>query len=35
MIKPVLKLEPIFKETEELMAIIGKSISSVQKNKGK
>ena len=34
-IKPVLKLDSIFKETEELIAIIGKSISTAQKNKGK
>lgn len=35
MIKPVLKLDPIYKETEELIAIIGKSISTAQKNKEK
>ena len=35
MIKPVLKLDPIYKETEELIAIIGKSISTALKNKGK
>lgn len=35
MIKPVLKLDPIYKETEELIAIIGKSISTAEKNKGK
>ena len=35
MIKPILKLDPIYKETEELIAIIGKSISTAQKNKGK
>lgn len=35
LIKPVLKLDPIYKETEELIAIIGKSISTAQKNKGK
>jgi len=35
MIKPVLKLDPIYKETEELIAIIAKSISTAQKNKGK
>ena len=35
MIKPVLKLDPIYKETEELIAIIGKSISTARKNKGK
>ncbi len=32
-IKPVLKLSSIFKETEELIAIIGKSISTAEKNK--
>jgi four helix bundle protein len=35
MIKPVPKLTPIFKETEELIAIIAKSISTAQKNKEK
>ncbi len=35
MIQPVLKLDPINKETEELIAIIAKSISTAQKNKGK
>ena len=35
MIKPVAKLRDIYKETEELIAIIGKSISTAQKNKGK
>ncbi len=35
MIIPVGKLDLIFKETEELIAIIGKSISTAQKNKGK
>jgi four helix bundle protein len=35
MINPVVKLDPIFKETEELIAIIGKSVSTAQKNKGK
>ena len=35
MIKPVLKLDPIYKETEELIAIIGKNISTAEKNKGK
>lgn len=34
-IKPVLKLSSIFKETEELIAIIGKSISRAEKNKNK
>ncbi len=32
MIKPVNKLEPIYKETEELVAIIAKSISTAKKN---
>jgi len=31
MIKPVFKLEGIYKETEELVAIIGKSISTAKK----
>jgi hypothetical protein len=35
MIKPILKLDPIYRETEELIAIIAKSISTAQKNKGK
>jgi len=35
MIKPVAKLAPIFKETEELIAIVAKSISTAQKNKEK
>ena len=35
MIKPVPKLGPIYKETEELIAIIAKSISTAQKNKEK
>ncbi len=35
MINPINKLTPIFKETEELIAIIGKSISTAEKNKGK
>lgn len=34
LIKPVLKLDPIYKETEELVAIIAKSIGTAQKNKG-
>jgi len=34
-IKPSGKLTEIYKETEELIAIIGKSIKTVQKNKGK
>lgn len=33
MIKPVKKLEPIYKETEELIAIIAKGISTADKNK--
>ena len=32
-IKPVSKLSDIYKETEELIAIIGKSISTAEKNK--
>jgi len=32
MIKPILKLEDIYKETEELVAIVGKSISTTKKN---
>jgi four helix bundle protein len=35
MIKPVSKLSGVFQETEELVAIIGKSISTAQSNKGK
>ncbi len=35
MIKPITKLNPIYKETEELVAIIAKSISTAQKNKEK
>ncbi len=35
LIIPKEKLESIFKETEELIAIIGKSISTAQKNKEK
>jgi len=31
LVKPV-KLEGIYKETEELIAIIGKSISTIKKN---
>jgi len=34
-IKPSGKLTEIYKETEELIAIIGKSIKTAQKNKGK
>ena len=33
MILPVTKLQEVFKETEELIAIIAKSISTAQKNK--
>lgn len=33
MIKPIKKLEPIFIETEELIAIIAKSIQTAEKNK--
>jgi four helix bundle protein len=33
MIKPVDKLEYIYKETEELIAIVAKSITTAQKNK--
>lgn len=32
-ISPIIKLDPIYKETEELIAIIGKSISTAVKNK--
>ena len=34
MIKPENKLADIFKETEELIAIIAKSITTAQNNKG-
>jgi four helix bundle protein len=34
MIKPVSKLDGVFKETEELIAIIGKSISTAKKKTG-
>ncbi len=33
MIKPIDKLEYIYKETEELIAIVAKSITTAQKNK--
>jgi four helix bundle protein len=33
MIKPISKLDGIYKETEELVAIIGKSISTAKKNR--
>jgi four helix bundle protein len=33
MIKPLAKLQDVFKETEELIAIIAKSIDTAQKNK--
>jgi four helix bundle protein len=32
-ISPKAKLDPIYKETEELIAIIGKSLSTAEKNK--
>jgi len=35
MIKPVTKLNDIYKETEELIAIIAKSIDTANKNRGK
>lgn len=35
MIKPIVKLEAAFSETEQLIAIIGKSLSTARKNKGK
>jgi four helix bundle protein len=35
LIKPVNKLRNIFQETEELVAIIGKSISTAEKNRKK
>lgn len=35
MVKPASKLEAIFSETEHLIAIIGKSISTAKKNKSK
>jgi four helix bundle protein len=35
MIKPVKKLDGIYKETEELIAIVGKSISTAITNKNK
>ena len=34
-ITPTSKLDPIYKETEELIAIIGKSISTAGKNKNR
>ena len=34
-ITPVSKLDPIYKETEELIAIIGKCVSTAGKNKNK
>jgi len=33
MIKPAAKLQDVFKKTEELIAIIAKSIDTAQKNK--
>jgi four helix bundle protein len=35
LIKPVNKLAPVVKETEELIAIIAKSIETAENNKGK
>jgi four helix bundle protein len=35
MIKPVKKLDGIYQETEELIAIVGKSISTALGNKNK
>ena len=35
MIKPIKKLDKIYQETEELIAITGKSISTAQKNKNR
>jgi hypothetical protein len=35
MIKPVTKLNYIYQETEELIAIVGKSISTAEKNNKK
>jgi hypothetical protein len=32
MIKPVTKLDGVYKETEELIAIVAKSISTAKKN---
>jgi four helix bundle protein len=32
LIKPVLKLEDVYKETEELIAIVAKSIATARKN---
>ena len=34
MIKPIILLQEMFKEAEELIAIIAKSISTAQKNNG-
>ena len=35
MIKPISKLDGIFKETEELIAIVSKSIETAKKNNQK
>ncbi len=35
LIKPVKRIEPIYKETEELIAIIAKSIETAKKNRDK
>ena len=35
MIKPVKKLDKIYRETDGLIAIIGKGISTAQKNKNR
>jgi four helix bundle protein len=34
LIKPVKKLQNIFKETEELIAIVGKSVETAENNGG-
>jgi four helix bundle protein len=34
LIKPAIKLDSIYKETEELIAIIAKSVETAKKNKG-
>lgn len=35
MVRPLAKLETVFSETEQLIAIIGKSIGTARKNRGK
>jgi hypothetical protein len=35
MIKPIKKTDEVYKETEEIIAIIAKSIETAEKNKGK